>query len=345
MRTHVYIPPLPKPTGGVYVLYELADVLLAAGCEVFLCPREGTAPPAYTGRVPLRPMATLDQDWTLGPGDLWLVPEGWVNALTPGLRAGARCLVYVQNWAYLFSSLPPDVAWDQLSVDFLAVSDPVARYIETTLGRDAPVLRPGIDLDLFTAPDRKPHGLVRVACMPRKNKALLAQITDAFTARRRLLGQDARAEVRFTPIDGVSRAEVADLLRQAHVFLATGFPEGCPLPPLEAMASGCLVTGFGGYGGWDYMRQAEGSAAWGDYAPWWPLRKAPWGGNGLFAADADVPAAALALAEAVRWWEEDDPRLRPTLDNARQTALVYSRQAFFENTAALWNSLTPKDRT
>jgi glycosyltransferase involved in cell wall biosynthesis len=78
--------------------------------------------------------------------------------------------------------------------------------------------------------------------------------------------------------------DVAKTLGTCHLFLATGFPEGCPLPPLEAMASGCIVTGFAGYGGWDYMRQAAENG----YAPRFALRETPYATNGFFASDGDV---------------------------------------------------------
>jgi glycosyltransferase involved in cell wall biosynthesis len=50
------------------------------------------------------------------------------------------------------------------------------------------------------------------------------------------------------------KVEAAALLRDCAVFLSFGQPEGCPLPPLEAMACGCVVIGYHGYGGREYFR-------------------------------------------------------------------------------------------
>jgi glycosyltransferase involved in cell wall biosynthesis len=41
------------------------------------------------------------------------------------------------------------------------------------------------------------------------------------------------------------------------MFLALGYPEGLSLPPLEAMKSGCIVLGYSGYGGLEYMRDVK----------------------------------------------------------------------------------------
>jgi glycosyltransferase involved in cell wall biosynthesis len=55
-------------------------------------------------------------------------------------------------------------------------------------------------------------------------------------------------------IDGLPEHEVAERLRSCAVFLSFGHPEGCPLPPLEAMASGCVVVGYHGRGGREYFK-------------------------------------------------------------------------------------------
>lgn len=339
MRTFFFLPPVRQAAGGVTVIRRMASFLAQSGREVFLVPRElpgegqGWAPSEAFVDAPTVPWDRLD----LTPSDLWVVPEGWVNALTPGLNAGARCLVYVQNWAYLLSALPEGVSWRRLPVDFLAVSDPVAQFVEATTGRPAPVLRPGIDLNLFSAPEAKPDPAegIRIAWMPRKNKALAKQIRETFEA----LDEELAARCRWTEIAGMTAPQVAQALQGAHLFLATGFPEGCPLPPLEAMACGCLPVGYMGYGGADYMRQAlppDQDPA--PFSPWWILRDVSWGGNGLWSADADILGAARHLETAARWLLAGGPQLSSALDNARATARSYDLDAQRAAVLDLWAS-------
>jgi len=344
MKSYFFLPPVRQAAGGVTVLRRMAAFLAASGREAFLVPREmqgqgpGWTPSEAFVEAPVVPWDALN----LAPGDLWVVPEGWVNALAPGLNSGARCLVYVQNWAYLLSTLPEGVGWRSLPVDFASVSDPVARFVAATTGREAPILRPGIDTDLFRAPDKKPDvsagAKVRIAYMPRKNKALAKQIRETFNALDEALAQRCQ----WIEIAGMTAGEVAGALQSAHIFLATGFPEGCPLPPLEAMACGCLPVGYMGYGGADYMRQAlTPGADPAPFAPWWPLREVPWGsengnGNGLWSADADILGAALHLKTAASWLLEGGPQLAPALDNARATAAAYSLEAQRHSVLELW---------
>jgi hypothetical protein len=316
-------------TGGVAVLHQVARHLHSGGFEVHVVPREAST------LLPEGVPVCQWQNLALTPDDVWMVPEGWVNALMPGLQAKARNVVYVQNWSYLLSALPEGVHWPQLDVSFLNVSEPVAWFTQQVTGRSGPVLRPGIDTSLFAPREGSGTGTTPVptiAWMPRKNKALAVRIRETFEARRALLGKQP---ARWVEIHGMSPQQVAEALRNAHIFLATGFPEGCPLPPLEALASGCIVTGFSGMGGWDYMRQAM-PAELGGHTPWWPQREVPWQGNSLVVADADVPAAANALELAAAWLEAGSPELAELRKNSAATVAEYTVEKQREAVLALW---------
>ena len=311
MKTWIFYPPLKAMSGGCMVLLQIARQLLAmgrlGGVLYWESPLSGTdaegLPWVRAGKAPMQ------------RGDVYLVPEGWPNALVFGVRSGCRTVVYCQNWSYLFHGLEPGVHWRDLPVEFLAVSDPVAWHMEQVLGRRPGIVRPFIDAEIFRAPPSKPEGPVRIAFMPRKNKALAEQVRRIFEER------NPSADVHWVPIHGLDRSGVAESLRSCHVFLATGFPEGCPLPPLEAMASCCLCVGFTGLGGWDYMRQVESDGCMPrGYAP----RLVPWGGNGWWVEDGDVLGAAWGLERALAVLRAGGEELAQILENARRTAEWYA---------------------
>ena len=355
MKTAIFIPPLPRMSGGVAVLLQIGENLHRSGHDVCFVWRDDPGVDHGCIEHPAVPMCHWD-DITLGPEHIWLVAEGWPNALAPGLAGGAQCVVYVQNWAFMLGNLPEGVRWEQLPLRFLSVSDPVRWFVQRHTGMDSPVLRPVIDPQRFhpalspTAPQEilgaalPPGSPVRIAWMPRKNKALAQQIRLAVEARLPYVlpqgPQNPGLALEWVEIHGRRPDEVAEMLRASHIFLVTGFPEGCPLPPLEAMASGCLVAGYSGLGGWDYMRQALPEMPFA-LRPWWPLRDVPWGGNGIFVADADVPGAACAVEEALKLLFRGGPELAALRRNAAATAAAYSMDAQAEEVVRIWQSLAP----
>ncbi|MFN2343463.1 MAG: glycosyltransferase, partial [Desulfonatronovibrio sp.] len=311
----IFFPPIKSVTGGMQVLIQLAEQFQASNTNTaFYLWEDGHETMLKNKGFEVM----VGKNTHFAPEDIFLVPEGWPNVLPMALNSGARCVVYCQNWAYLFSGLPEDVAWSDLPVDFISVSDPVRIFIKESLGKDAPVIRPYIDQSLFAPFKKKPKGIINISYMPRKNRALYKQIRRVFEARNRNLS----LKIKWINIEGLEQQEVAQHLKNSHIFLTTGFPEGFSLPPLEAMACGCLVTGFAGFGGWDYMRQACNG-----YLPQIPLRPAPWQGNGLFCADGDVLSAALNLEKAVQLIVNRDEKLSDILENSIMTAQSFSRES------------------
>ena len=326
MKTYIFLPPLPRGSGGLAVLRRVGVVLRNAGFPVCFVLREASTEENGVESLPWRDARPRAED-------IWLTPEGWPNALLPGLSAGARSIVYAQNWAYLLSCQPQHAHLENLPLEFLAVSEPVARFVDMSLGKHAPVLRPGVDTALFCpSPARKDGESLRIAFMPRKNKAFARYIRELAEARLRRRVPPFPLE--WMSIEDRSQAEVARMLQTAHIFLCTGFPEGCPLPPLEALACGCVPVGFTGLGGWDYMRQAADFP--GAAVPVWPLRATPWAGNGFYAADGDVPGAVFALEAALDVFAHGGEELTALRRAGQMTAAAYSLEEQERAVIALW---------
>lgn len=348
MRTFLFLPPLPRRSGGLAVLIRVGERLARGGFETWFVARERAAwLTPYESSAPGQPGLLFWQGGDAAPvppggpppasEDVWLTPEGWPAGLLPGLRAGARVVVYVQNWAYLLSEWPEGLAPAALPAGWLAVSRPVAWHVAEVTGKTAALLRPGIDLDLFRPRlcGEGERGRRVVGWMPRKNRALSRQIREIVTARRLRRGLD---QPEWLEIDGMTQEEVASALRRCDVFLSTGFPEGCPLPPLEALASGCVGAGFSGFGGWDYMRLPGEDPETGVLPDWLPgtvRREAdPRPGNGFWVPDGDVIGAALALDRALE--AAGGPARHGLRDAGRRTAALYGTDEQERRVLELW---------
>ncbi len=332
----IFLPPLPQLSGGMLVLLQLGNRLAHLGHSVEFVLYESDAGQSnaiidrYTS-LPTRFWASMQ----LGADYVWLVPDGWTNALVLGVQAGARCVMYMQNWSYGLRTLPENVLWQQLPVDFVYVSEPVRHCLQTITGKDGPILRPVIDGSMFFPSEvNRPkdlsapvEGIVRIAWMPRKNKIMGEQIKDALNQRMAWLYPDKK--VQWVELHRVPHEEVGAILNTCHIFLVTGFPEGCPLPPLEAMSCGCIPVGFNGLGGWDYMRSYHVPQLDMPYLAksWMPLQDVfceKLKGNGFYVEDADVFGASLALEQLVLLLYNGGPHLAALRKNVVDTAAAYS---------------------
>ncbi|MDL2306905.1 glycosyltransferase family 1 protein [Desulfovibrio sp. OttesenSCG-928-C06] len=375
MRTVFFIPPLRSLSGGLAAIYELAEILIEQDLPVAVtCPVASTPGfSALDARAERLDWARVSAGEDISPHDIWCIPEGWPNAIAPGVKRGAGVLVYVQNWIHLLNTLPQGVRWKQLPVRYLAVSAPVDWFMREVMELKSEAILPPAIADFFFdagtndgstgvakghpgdcsetagkpacgsrgADSGKPcldgaraSSTVRIAWMPRKNKALASQMFEV--ALNALAADGLDKSVELVEIAGKSRAEVAGILAGADIFLSTGFPEGFALPPLEAMACGAVPVGFSGQGGFEYMRNPQLP---GLYTPPFPLEPKEWGANGLFVSDGDVMNGGLALARAVKMRLDGNPQWDELRREGRKAARAYGLKERSTRVAKIWPEL------
>lgn len=309
------------------VISQIASQLYELGYEVSFV-TNGVLPPDLSNPSAI-PVIQLNEI-KLYPEDRWIVPEGWPAFLEPGLKNHAKCAAYVQNWAFLHGRLPANLNWSDLPVSLFAVSTPVAKFIAQTTGKSSPIVSPFINQKIyFPVKNKYPGEKIKIAWMPRKNKYLALQIKMIFEA---LLIQKKKELPIWITIENIERENVAKAMQNVDIFLSTGFPEGFGLPSLEAMACGCLVAGFTGMGGWEYMRNALPYG----FIPFFSLPDVPWGPNGYYAADGDIWGAAIALEAAY------DALISGTfpslMESGLKTAKWYNKERQKEQIIDIWEN-------
>jgi len=245
VRVLVPAPDWQHAAGGVRKLYRHVDVLNAHGIEAFIIHKQpGFRCTWFENQTPViyapKP----------GPSDILLAPEriAWQLMLTtPGMRK----VVFNQNAYQSFDDIPPDalrLGPPYRHPDFLAtiaVSQDNVDYLRYAFpGHPLFRLHYGIDPTNF---NYEPQKKKQIAFMPRKKKEDVAQVLQILEMRGVLNGYDV------VPIAQKSEAETARILRESQIFLSFSTYEGSPIPPLEAMACGCIVVGYHGQGGREYV--------------------------------------------------------------------------------------------
>ena len=241
-------PDWDKPAGGIRVQYRAVDMLNDAGLEAAIVHRRsGFACSWFEHNTRIVAAA----DVVVREQDVIVVPELCGLAILD-LPTGVRQVIFNQN-AYLTLdtlSAGPAAAAPYLDNPDLAavivVSDDSAAVLEHAFP-GAPIrrIRLGIDPAIYYPP-AEPAGK-RIAYMPRRRAEEASQVIRLLELR----GVLDTWEV--VTIDGCNEAEVADLLRSSRIFLSFSEREGFGLPPCEALACGCLVVGFDGFGGREFF--------------------------------------------------------------------------------------------
>lgn len=198
-----------------------------------------------------------DVPWQTGLGDVGagdIVVVGEMHGSAARLVAGSpgRKIIHNQNPFFSFMAFPSlGVIRDWGCEGILAASGFTAATLRR-MGWDGPLWTVRPRLDPVFVDGAGPRAALTVASMPRKRPADYSLVAGLVQSWRPGLG------VRFRPIENRTRAEAAEILASSEVFLSMSLREGLGLPPLEAMAAGCVVVGFHGGGGLEYATAENG---------------------------------------------------------------------------------------
>lgn len=250
--------PYAFPSGGVAVIYEHVELLARHGHRAVVALAQKPAVDFYGRRAPL---------WIHGgalapePGDIWVLPEGFRVYAEVLANSPVTLLMFCQNQYYLpFGADPRKDVFQEFGVDgVIASSESVRDFFRDVYGLDdLPLIPCAVDPARFQASAPK---VQQVALMPRK----LGEEAGFLQALLRRM-HPRHAEVPWVPIQGCTQQDAAAMLSRSSVFLSLSHKESFGLPPLEAMASGCLVAGFHGDGGREYMNPSNGW--WAETGDW-----------------------------------------------------------------------------
>jgi len=159
----------------------------------------------------------------------------------------------------------------------------------------------GIDTTTFTPgePWREPN----LGFMPRRRTTEIIELLRILERRGRMTSWSPLG------IDGLDHHGVSATLRRTAIFLNFPIREGFPLPPPEAMASGCCVVGYDGRGAREYMTPDVSFRV----------------------PDGDSLAYAKVVESVAEAYLDRDPSLRALIDAGRgyvTSVCLLERQAF-----------------
>lgn len=248
----------PPNAGGHHVIVDHVAALRALGLRAYALylPRGGEVKRFACSA----PVLLMGQHFQTKAGDVVVVPEPWRAVLKYFSDKPCRKIIHCQNPYYIFHAFADIRAIESAGYREMLSCSGYTTEMLRRFGFRHPIhtVRPALapEFEPATAPKA-----LQIAYMPRKRGNEAVFVIGLFKS----LYPEYR-DIPWVPIQDTSRAGVAAIMRASAVFAAFGFTEGLGLPPLEAMACGCLVAGFDGLGGADYSRPDNGFwVAEGDY--------------------------------------------------------------------------------
>ena len=299
----------PSPSGGIKNIYDHVLHLAKAGYPAFVVhASEGfraswfqrDIPVLYTGR-----------GFQVTPQDALVIPEDFTAALIQVKGAPAKKFIFCQNHFYIFAGLPKGETWRSLNIDgVIASSNQIRSFVQWALGyADVPVIPYAIRPELFCPEVKR----LQIAVMPRKRAFEVQFIRDTFH-----LAFGEHGDVPWVILDSASEEEVGETLRHSAVFLSMNRFEGFGLPPLEAMACGCIVVGFHGWGGLDYARSD----------------------NGFWCEEENLTECVKKLGEVCTLFKRNSERLTQMRNRAMETAAGYDPEIQRDTLLSFWRKVT-----
>jgi len=251
LKTIYYCTSGPAVAGGQHVNAEHVAELREAGLRAYLLhiPSNSESEPFQS----IAPVLQISQIQKFLEDDVVVVPESWRDVLRYFSSKKVRKIIHCQNPFYLFHSFESIHALVRHGYREVISCSGFTTQMIRQFGYEGTIytIRPSIS-ESFFANQSKPRKL-QIAYMPRKRAVESEFIKGLFRSHYPQLNK-----ISWVPIENKSRLECAAILQESSIFAAFGHIEGLGLPPLEAMASGCIVVGLHGLGGAEYANPKNG---------------------------------------------------------------------------------------
>lgn len=233
------------PTGGVRQAYRQVDILNELGYDAAIV----SARPGFRCSWFENETRIVDPDDSLETGDFLVLSE--ILPCMPEMPGAdkANVIIYAQNPFGIFrgyGGVPKLFDFYKNRVAGVMCVSGHSLGLLNNLFPETPSHRISYSFDKPPfGPSTQKERLV--VYMTRRRRE------DVETALMIAGGKQALRGWRIESVSDKSEAEVAGLMRRAMVFVAGGHQEGFGMPAAEAMACGCVVVGWHGHGGMEFM--------------------------------------------------------------------------------------------
>ena len=276
-------PDINKPSGGIKQIYRQVDILNSNGYRAYILHENrgfkctwfnNNTPVVYDTTVfkelkelklddklalkqrlksflkellnSIKKIKSHGNEIKISDNDILVFPEIYGPKLAQ-VRPGIKKVIYNQGAYQTFfgydlnlkNKHTPYLHDDVISV--IVNSEDARDYMNLTFPKlDVYRVKYGFDSNNFSI---NPTKKKQICFMPRRLRSDIVQVINILKFKGVLEHWDIR------PIENMNEQQVANCMKESAFFLSFNINEGFGMPPAEAMACGCIVVGYPGYGG------------------------------------------------------------------------------------------------
>ncbi|MFC3069072.1 glycosyltransferase [Phenylobacterium soli] len=299
--------------GGHKMILRHVDTLRDLGFDAYAYTgRQNALPAWFSHRAPI----AIDEAINVERHAI-VLPDDATGSLRQFATQPCRIVVFVQNQfnfarlgmplvdAYPADTFPALITVSPVAADVLRRVYPRAEVRQVRAFADERVFKPG-----GARADR-------IVASPRKRPSEHEVIRSLFPRLH-----PAHAGLPWLELENQPETAVAAAFAGSTLFLSHSRFESLGMTPLEAMAAGCVCSGFLGVGGLSFATAD----------------------NGFWVPDEDCIAAVDALASAAEVVKADGPELKRRREAGFETARQWSYAAFRQELEAFWMEFAPGAR-
>jgi glycosyltransferase involved in cell wall biosynthesis len=295
-RILYFCPDFPQPSGGTKTLYRHVYRLRALGFDAAIV--HGQRPFQLTWHDWQVPVIWLADRPQFHADDTLVFPETMLDYIRQTQGFEGRRVVFALSWLPNYHRLRPGERWQDYGIEAVITKSPtIQRFLAWSMGIEATLIREVIDPRLYFVPEEPKQA--QIVYLTRKEKS--ATWLEGVFAQKALPGP----AYNWVALRELAEAGYAAHLRASRIFLTTTLQEGMHVSILEAMACGCLVIGYHGIGGADFM-VGDGPQQ-----------------NCLLVENGDLHALGLAIEQALINLAADPAYYQPIIAQGVATARRY----------------------
>ena len=306
MTIYYFVPIHSKPSWGIGIIYYHVEILTRNGINAVLLHEDKNIRLDWLDLYP--PSKNMEQvnPRKLNVEDILVVPEvcmdrSWLK------KVPCRKILFIQAPGYIYESLPMNETHRSLGFSEAFIIMPhQLPIVEKHIHLHAHLIPPFVR-DIFfegSLPNPRKKQIVLYPKYQQIDYTIVRKLLhDRIMNRKGILPANWFQEWNLVELKGMSHKQVARTLSESSIFISLNTFEALNTSVIEAMATGCLVFCYEGFGPRDYLRNEENAFVFGNNEAYMLCEK---------------------LFELLDDYDKSVAKLEQVRQQARQTAKGYS---------------------